>query len=122
LFKHPGECCFPIKHIDAIACIVVEVEKVWLIIEVGADEGVAALDIVSEVREDALAFSDEVSLELLLGFAFEDFEKKGKLGDFDGLGVDIDTMDVVEKNTFALGGGKFPLTAFGLIDLRSVTA
>jgi hypothetical protein len=56
-------------------------------VEIGADEGVAALDVVAEVGEDALV--DELALDALGGLAFEDFEEEGELGDFHGLAIDV---------------------------------
>lgn len=91
-------------------------------VEVGADEGVTALDVVTEVGEDALALADEVALELLLGLAFEDFEEEGELGHLDGLAVDIDAVDVIEEDAFALGGGELPLASPGLVDFGAFPA
>ena len=50
----------------------------------------------------------ELVVEGGLGFVFEDFEQERELGDFDGLGVDIDAEEVVEENAFAFGGGELP--------------
>ena len=39
------------------------------------------------------------------------FERERELGDFDGLGVDVDAVDVVEEDALALGGGETPVAA-----------
>ncbi len=56
LRKHLRKRLFPIKHIDAVARFVIEFWQVGLVVEVGADQGISALDVVAEVGQDALAF------------------------------------------------------------------
>ncbi len=66
-----------------------------VVVEIGADEGVAAFDVLTEVGQGA--FVNELELfEAFLGFFFEYFEEQWEFGDFDGLGVDVYAVDVVE--------------------------
>ena len=53
--------------------------------------------------------------ERLFGLAFEHFQQQRKLGDFDGLRVDVDAVNVLQQNPFPLGGCEFPLAARPLI-------
>jgi hypothetical protein len=77
-----------------------------LVVEIGADEGVAAFDVVAEIGEGAFGKGAEEELERLLGFAFENFEEEREFGGFDGLGVDIDAVDVGEEDAFAFADGE----------------
>ena len=49
----------------------------------------------------------ELATEGFSGFAFEAFEEERELGDFDGLVVDVDAVDVVEEDAFAFVDGEF---------------
>ena len=51
--------------------------------------------------------------EGLAGFAFEAFEEEIEFGDFDGLGVEVDAVDVVEEDAFAFGDGERPSAGVG---------
>ena len=103
----------PVEDVDAVLGFFVKEEHLLLVVEIGADEGIAALDVVLEIGENALAFLDPVELTDLIGLAFDDFEEEGELGHFDGLRVDIDAVNVVDENAFALGGGELPCTVAG---------
>ena len=48
----------------------------------------------------------ENGLKGLLGFAFEDFEEEGELGSFDGLGIDINAVNVGDEDAFAFADGE----------------
>ena len=54
----------------------------------------------------------------LPGFAFQDLEQQGELGDLDGLRVNVHAEDVVQENPFALGDGELPAPAGSLDDGR----
>jgi hypothetical protein len=56
----------------------------------------------------------------LLVLVLQDLEEQGELSDFDGLGVDVDAVDVVEKDAFLLGGGEPPDAAGTLVDFLGV--
>jgi len=60
----------PVEDVDAVLCFLVEEGHLIVLVEVGADERVAALDIAAEVGEDALAFLQPVSLDDLCRLAF----------------------------------------------------
>ena len=53
--------------------------------------------------------------------AFKDFQEQRKLRYFNGLGVYIDAVDVVEEYPFSLDRRKSPLAALGLIEGRFLT-
>jgi len=38
-----------------------------------------------------------------MSFTFEDFQEQGEFSDLDGLRVDIDAEDVIEKDAFTFG-------------------
>jgi hypothetical protein len=77
------------------------------VVEVRADEGVAAFDVGTEVGEGAV-FVEDLKLMFDGGAVgvFEDFEAEGEFRYFDGLGVDIDAVNVVEQDALALGDGE----------------
>ena len=88
----------------------VEKEHLFVVIEVRANERIAAFDVVYKVRKDALALADPVALFDLVGFAFDDLEQQGKLGNLYGLRVDVNAEDVVEQDSLALVGGQLPFS------------
>src|SRR4051812_11100108 len=57
---------------------------------VGGNEGVAALDVAGQVGQGALVDQAKLRGDGVGVLAFQDFEQQGELGDFDGLGVEID--------------------------------
>ena len=79
----------PVEDVDAVAFLVVEQRHLLLLVEVRADEGVAALDVVAEVGQGAFVEQAQDGLEALLGLAFQDFEQQRELGGLDGLGVNV---------------------------------
>ena len=98
LLEDLGEGGFPVEDIDAEAGVLVEHVELGVVVEVGADEGVAAADVAGEVGEDALAFGEEVALDDLVGLAFEHLEQEREFGDLDGGGVDIHAVDIGEQD------------------------
>jgi hypothetical protein len=79
-------------------------------VDVGGDEGVAALDVVAEVGEGAFVEEEEV-VDGLGGFAFEASEQEGEFGDLDGLGVEVYAEDVAGEEAFAFADGEDKLAA-----------
>ncbi len=109
---HDGlEFVGPVEGVEFEAGFVVERGEIRLGVKIGADEAIAALDVVAEVGEDAVEI--ELPAAEFAGFAFEDFEEQRKLGDLDGLGVDIHAVEVGDEDAFALGGGELPVAGGG---------
>ena len=108
----------PVEDVDAVAFFVIEQGHLLLLVEVGADEGVAAFDVVAQVGQGAFVEQAQDGLQALLGFAFEDFEEQGEFGGLDGLVVDVHAEDVVQEDAFALGDGEFPVAGADLDEHR----
>lgn len=87
-----------------------------VVIEVGADQGVAALDVVSQVGECPLPPELHLALQAVLVLVLQDLEQEAELGHLDRLAVDIDAVDVVEQDPLLLPGGQIPLPALSLVD------
>ena len=85
-----------------------------LLVEVRADEGIAAFDVVAEVRQSAFVEKTEDGLEALLGFAFQDFEEQRQLGRLDGLAVNVHAEDVIQEDAFAFGDSELPVAGADL--------
>ncbi len=65
------------------------------------DEGVAALDVLIERREEGdVLFGKEFALtrESLARLAFEHLQIEGELGDFHGLRVEVHAVDIVAQD------------------------
>ncbi len=112
--KTCGKGFLPIEGVDAVLLFQIQEAGLLAGIEIRADERVAALDVATEVGEGALLEETELLTDGLLVFAFEHFEQQGELGDFDGLGVDVDAVDVVEQDALAFGGGEAPVDGVDL--------
>lgn len=67
------EFLLPVEDVDAVAFLVVEQAALPPVVEVRADERVAALDVVGEVGQGTLVVQEQLVLERLLRFAFEHF-------------------------------------------------
>ena len=55
-------------------------------------------------------------------FRFQDFQQQRQLGHFDGLRVDVHTVDVVQQDAFSFDGGQPPLALLGLVNAVLVPA
>ena len=64
----------PIEGVDFESLVFVEEVHLLAVVEVGADEGVATLNIGREVGQGAFVEESELVVERMGGFAFEDFE------------------------------------------------
>jgi len=100
----------PIENVNAVALLVVEQGHLLLLVEIRADEGVAAFDVVAEVGqgvpERAGRWSGASARSRLPAL-----EEQGELGHFHRLGVNVHAVDVVQEDAFALGDGEFPAVA-----------
>ena len=112
------EALLPIKDVYVVLGFFVEQEHLIIVVEVRAYERVTTCNVVSKVWKNALALADPVALLDLVRFAFDNLEQQGELGDFDGLRVDVDSKDVVKKDTFALVVGELPFAAGRFVNFR----
>ena len=64
----------PIEDVDAVAFFVIELGHLLLLIKIGADERVAAFDVVAKIGQGAFLEHAQDGLETLLSFAFEDLQ------------------------------------------------
>lgn len=101
-----GEGALPVEGVDADDLLFVGQKLAGKVVP--ADEGVAAADVVAEVGQDAVETKGE-----LTGFALEQFEQEGELGDLDRLGVDIDAVDAGGEDALLFFGGEAIFAAFG---------
>ena len=108
----------PVEEVDAVLFFLIDHGHLLLLVEVGANEGVAAFDVVAQVGQGAFVEEAQDGLQALLGFAFEDFEQQGKFRRLDGLGVDVHAEDVVQEDAFAFGDGEFPVAGADLHENR----
>ena len=100
IFHDVAEAFVPIEGADADEVVGVEGE-------IGGDEGIAAFDIVLERREEGGVGAEQLAVlgEGGAGLAFEHFEVKGELGDFDGAGVEVHAVDGGGQDAaFEIGG------------------
>jgi hypothetical protein len=102
-----GELGLPVEGVDPGALGVVNCQVA--VEEVRADQRVAALDVLAEVGEGPLVEDFKLSREDALVFALEDLEQQRELRDLDGLGVDVNAVDVVQKDALALRRGQAPI-------------
>ena len=66
---------------------------------------------MTEIGQGAFAEEALTKAEGFAGFAFEAFEQEIQLGDFDGGGVEVHAVDVVQQDAFSLGDGEGPSAA-----------
>ena len=62
---------------------------------------VAALDVFPEVGQGAFVEQEELGMERLVRFSLEDLQKKGQLGDFHRLRVDVHAKDIVIRDVIS---------------------
>src|ERR1035437_1033731 len=67
-----GKLGVPVENVNAVAFFVVEQGHLLLLIEVRADEGIAALDVIAEVRQGTLVEQTKDGLQALLSLTFQD--------------------------------------------------
>src|SRR5439155_5539064 len=95
--------------VDPIAFLLIE--QHLLLIKIRPDERIPTLDVVAEVGQGAFLEHSQHRLEALLSFAFKDFEQERKLGGFNRLRVDVDTVNIIEENPLPFGNGELPVSA-----------
>src|SRR5439155_24443878 len=66
----------PVEDVDAVPLLVGEQREFGLLIEIRADERIAALDVVTQVRQGAFLKHAQNRLKALLRLAFEHFEQE----------------------------------------------
>ena len=71
-------------------------------VEIRADEGVAAFNIMVKVRQHAGVQYFQLAGNGLLAFAFKHFQQQRKLCDLHGLRVNVDAVNIIEKDAFSL--------------------
>src|SRR5450830_456754 len=105
LLKSGG--ALPVEGIDAVARVVVDKQALGLVtVEVGTDEGVAALDVGFQLGEQALAAAPGEQLGSLGGLALQQPQGQGQFGDLDRLVVDVHAVDVVGQDAALLIDGE----------------
>ena len=70
-----GKLGIPVERVDPVALFLVDQVELLPFVEVGADERVAALDVVSEIGQGALVEHPEGLAERLFALPFEDLEQ-----------------------------------------------
>ena len=87
--------CIPIKGVDPVAILVFKQADLFVLVKVRTDEGVAAFDIVTQIRQRAFAPHLELARQRILVFSFEDLEQEAELGHFHGLAIDVHAVNIV---------------------------
>lgn len=57
-----GNSVFPVKDVDPVAVFVVQEVHLLILVEVRANEGIAAFDVVAEIGEGSLAPDFELAI------------------------------------------------------------
>src|SRR4030065_915207 len=87
----------------------------------GADEGIAALDVVPQVGQGAFVEEEELGGQRLSRLSLQDLEEERELGALHGLGVDVHAVDVVEQDLLPPGGREPPLSTGPLVQGGSIS-
>ena len=101
----------PVEYVDSQSLLLV-VEQIALrrlVVEIGADQRVAALDVASEVGQHAFAVEEPaLRVDRFLRLALQHFQQQRELGHLDGLRVDVDAEDVVLEDALLFLCGQMP--------------
>jgi len=106
----------PIKGVDPIDFRFVKEAGLLVVVEIRSDQGVAAFDVVRQVRQDPLLKQEHLLADALLVLAFQHLEQQGQLGYLHRLMIDVHPVNVVQQNPLALAGGQPPFAFRGLVD------
>ncbi len=98
----------PVKDVDTIPFLLIHQTQILLIVEVRADEGVAAFDVVTQIGQGAFVEHGHLAAQRILRFIFQHLEQQGELGHFHRLLVNIHAVDVIEQDAFFLRRGQPP--------------
>ena len=76
---------FPVEGIDAISLLLVKEIQLFALVKIRADQGIAAFDIASQIRQGTFLEQLHLPLKGVLILSFKDFEKQAQLGDLNCL-------------------------------------
>ena len=105
---------FPFESIDPPDLLIAHIRMIVIIVV--ADERVAALDVLSQVRQSPLLEIAQKAADALLALALQNLEQQGELGHLHRLAVDVYPVDAALQNALSLRCGEKPFSAAVLED------
>ena len=73
LFHDVAKLGLPVKGIDPVHLFLIKQGHLLMVVEVRADQGIAALDVVGQIGQDPLLKKAHLPADALLVLAFQDF-------------------------------------------------
>ncbi len=108
----------PVEDVDAVVVVVREHVGLRACVKVRRHQGVAGLDVLAQLRQDALAQQRELRAERLRGLALEQAQQQRQLGHLHGLRVDVDAEEVRAQDPLLLVERQAPVAGRALDQAR----
>ncbi|OQB27926.1 MAG: hypothetical protein BWY13_00109 [Euryarchaeota archaeon ADurb.Bin190] len=91
---------FPVKGIDLPYLLIAHIRMIIIIVV--ADERVAALDVITQVRQGPLFEVAQQAADALPALALQDFQQQGEFGHLHRLRIDVYSVDAALQNALSL--------------------